>query len=68
MYIYSAVKEIAKTKKVSIYKIEKDLGFSHGLIGKWNKSNPSISKMQMVADYLDVTIGFILIKAKEGRK
>lgn len=68
MSIYSAVKEIAETKKVSIYKIEKDLGFSHGLIGKWNKSDPSISKMQMVADYLDVTIGFILIKAKEGKK
>ena len=68
MSIYSAVKEIAETKKVSIYKIEKDLGFSNGLIGKWNKSDPTISKIQMVADYLGVTTGYILIKAKEGRK
>lgn len=68
MSIYSAIRDIANNKDISIREIERDLKFSNGSIGKWNKSNPTISKIQMVADYLGVTTGYILIKAKEGNK
>lgn len=65
MTIYSAIKDIAKERSVSIYKIEKDLQLSHGLIFKWDKSNPSINNIQKVANYLGVTTTYILDKAKE---
>ena len=68
MSIYSAVQVIAKDKGISIYRIEHDLSFANGTIGKWNSSDPSISKIQKVADYLGVTTGYILIKAKDDAK
>ena len=68
MSIYSAIRDIASNKDISVRKIEQDLKLSNGSIGKWNKSDPTIFKIQMVADYLGVTTGYILIKAKEGKK
>lgn len=68
MSIYSAIKDIAGSKRIPIRKIERNLNFSNGTIGKWDKSDPSVSKIQMVADYLGVTMGYILIKAKEDKQ
>ncbi|MCT2899685.1 MULTISPECIES: helix-turn-helix domain-containing protein [Lentilactobacillus] len=65
MTVYSAIKGIASSKGVSIYRIEHDLEFTNGLISKWNKSIPSAVKLQAVADYLGVTTTFILNKSKE---
>lgn len=64
MSIYSAIKEIAGKKDVSIYQIERDLNLSNGIISKWNKSIPKADKLQEVADYLGVTSAYILNKSK----
>lgn len=64
MSIYSAIKEIANQKEISIYRIEQDLNLSNGLISKWNKSVPKADKLQEVADYLGVTSAYILNKSK----
>ncbi|MBS0937651.1 transcriptional regulator [Lactiplantibacillus plantarum] len=65
MEIYSAIKDIAKTKEVSIYRIEHDLKLTNGAISKWDKSIPAVNSLQSVANYLGVTITFILDKSKE---
>lgn len=67
MTIYSVVQMIAKEKGVSIYRIEHDLKIANGTIGRWNESDPRLSKIQMVADYLGVTTDYILSKAKEDK-
>lgn len=66
MSIYSAVKELAQHKKISIYKMEHDLGFPNGIISKWDHSMPGADKLQLVADYLGVTTAFVLNKSKEN--
>lgn len=63
MSIYSVIKIIAREKNVSIYRIEHDLNFANGTIGKWNVSNPSIANIQLVANYLGVTTDYILSEA-----
>lgn len=68
MKIYSAIKQIALRKEISIYQIEKDLSLSNGLVSTWDKHTPSIINLQKVADYLDVTISSIMNKAKEDTK
>ena len=67
MSIYSAIKNIAKSKGKPIYQIEKDLGFSNGMISKWNKSIPLADKLQAVADYLGTTPQYLLRLAKEEK-
>ncbi|MDT2525887.1 helix-turn-helix domain-containing protein [Enterococcus raffinosus] len=64
--IYEKVKKLAKAKGISINQIEKDLGFSSSSISKWNSSNPTSSKLKQVADYLGVTMDYLLEDEKQG--
>lgn len=52
--LYDKIKEVAKTKSLSIYRIERDLGFSNGSLRKWNNSIPSATSLKKVANYLNV--------------
>lgn len=54
--IYDNVKAICNEKKVTISKMEADLGFPRSSICKWNTNEPSVSKVKKVADYLKVNI------------
>ena len=61
MLIYKKVKEACKEKRISIAQLEQDLGFARGSIYKWDKHNPSIEKMKMVAEKLEKTIEDLLV-------
>ena len=64
--MYQKIKEVSKSKKIPISKIEKDLGFGQGCICRWGKSVcPSFDKVGKVAEYLDIPITD-LIKNKES--
>ena len=58
--LYDKIKEVAKTKSLSIYRIERDLGFSNGSLRKWDSSTPSGDKIEKVADYFNVSTDFLL--------
>ncbi len=54
------INELAKKMGVSISSIEKTVGLSNGIIGKWRKQSPSCDKLKLVADYLNVSIDYLL--------
>lgn len=54
--LYDNVKAICSEKKVTISKMEADLGFPRSSICKWNTNEPGVSKVKKVADYLKVNI------------
>ena len=54
------INELAKKMGVSISAIEKAVGLSNGIIGKWRKQSPSCDKLKLVADYLNVSIDYLL--------
>ena len=60
--IVNSIKEICKKHNITVTKLEENLGMSQGLIGRWNKSDPSLSKIIDIANYfkisLDEVIGF----------
>lgn len=58
--IYDTINAICEAKGVSVWKMERELGFSNGCIRKWNDSDPGIRKVRKVADYLDVPIEKLL--------
>lgn len=63
--IYLNIKQACNKKKISIRKLENDLGLSNGSICKWDKHKPSIESAKKVADYLDLKIDDLM---KEGEE
>lgn len=58
--IYEKVKDLCTKKNISIYRLEKDLGFSAHIIVKWKKSKPSADKLKKLANYFEVTVDYFL--------
>lgn len=58
--IYDRIRELCKDRRISIYRVEKDLEFSNCSICKWRTSKPSVDKVQKVADYFGVTVEYLL--------
>nr|WP_240088772.1 helix-turn-helix transcriptional regulator [Ligilactobacillus ruminis] len=54
-------------KGISIYKLEKNLGYPNGSISKWNRQIPNAVRLQEVADYLGVTSSYILSQSRKER-
>ena len=54
--IYQNIKAIAKSKKISIRKIEIDTGLVLGSIYHWDENRPSVDQVAKVANYLGTTI------------
>ncbi|WP_168901212.1 helix-turn-helix domain-containing protein [Levilactobacillus tujiorum] len=60
MDILTNIKLIAKPKGISISKIERDLNFGTNSMYNWNRTNPSVDKVQAVANYLNVSLDEIV--------
>lgn len=59
MTIYDRIKELARLKGVSIRELEKQLGFSNGLIRQWTKGTKTTS-LEKVANYFNVSTDYLL--------
>lgn len=53
------IKALCKEKKTSVAKLEKQLGFGNGVIGRWDKSVPSYERLAAVASALDVSVAYL---------
>lgn len=59
MTIYQRIKELARLKGISIRELEKQLGFSNGLIRQWTKGTKTTS-LEKVANYFNVSTDYLL--------
>lgn len=55
MNIVEKIKELCYEHGISVAYLERELDFSRGSITKWSKSSPSINKIQIVANYFQIT-------------
>lgn len=53
------IRTLAKSKGLSLTKLEEILGFGNGTIGKWTKQSPSCDKLAAVANYLSVSLDYL---------
>ena len=58
--IKDRIKTIADARGIGLSAIDSVLGFGNGTIGKWDKNSPSAEKIQLVADYLGVSVDYLL--------
>lgn len=60
MKLYETIKERCKEKGVSIAKLEREVKLSVGSISHWRTSDPKVSSVKAVADYLQCTVDELL--------
>lgn len=58
--MYQKIKALCKEKDISVYLLEKQLGFSTGSICKWDNSMPRADALLKVAKYFNVTIDYFI--------
>ena len=58
--LFDNIKRLCERKGISVWRLERDLGFSNRSVSKWNETDPGIRKVQKVADYLGVAIEDLL--------
>lgn len=59
--LYQRIKTLCERNKISIAKLESELGFGNSSIKKWERiSSPSIDKIVKVAGYFDVSVDYLL--------
>lgn len=60
MDLYEKIKLLAEGQKISIRRLEENLGYGNGTIRRWEKQTPGIDKVQSVADYFNVSVDYLL--------
>ncbi|WP_369674784.1 helix-turn-helix domain-containing protein [Enterococcus faecium] len=60
MNILERIKELAKSKDISIYQLEEEIKIGRNTIYQWNKRTPSAEKLEAVANYFNVSIDYLL--------
>jgi transcriptional regulator with XRE-family HTH domain len=60
------VKALCKERKIPIYKLEKDLGYANGYIGQLKKGSFPDERLKQIAEYLDVSLGYLTTGEVDG--
>jgi len=50
------IKMLCRQRGITIAELERNLGFGNGSISYWAKSSPPYNRLQMVAEYLGVSV------------
>lgn len=54
------IKRMCTEKGITIFRLERDLGFGNGTVRKWAHSTPGADKLKRIADYFGVTTDELL--------
>lgn len=65
MGIYERIQELCKEHGISIRKLERELGFGNSTIAKWKTSEPAFASIRAVAEYFNVSIGYLIGQKNE---
>ena len=57
---FERLKYLMKENNVTFAQLERTLGLSNGSMARWEKSSPSVEKVQKVADYFNVSVDYLL--------
>ena len=66
--MYQIFADLLKEKGLTAYRVSQDTGISQATLSDWKrgKSVPKMQKMQLIADYLGVSLEYIMTGKKES--
>ncbi|MDO6631797.1 helix-turn-helix domain-containing protein [Bacillus thuringiensis] len=60
MTIVDVIKSLCKKRDISVSMLEEELGFGKNSLYRWKERQPSVDKVQKVADYFNVSTDYLL--------
>lgn len=60
MTVFENIKNLAKSRHITMKDLALELGFSENLFYTWKKTNPKASDLAKVADYFHVSVDYLL--------
>lgn len=60
MDLKKRIQELCRNSGISMNQLEQELGFGKGYISKLGKSIPNVSKIQLIANYFNVTVDYLM--------
>lgn len=68
MTVFENIKNLAKSRHITMKDLALELGFSENLFYTWKKTNPKASDLAKVADYFHVTVDYLLGRDESAPK
>ncbi|CZR02875.1 helix-turn-helix domain-containing protein [Trichococcus collinsii] len=68
MTVFDRVKNLADKRGMSIADVEEKVGMGKNAIYKWKRQNAATDKLELVADYFDVSIDYLLGRAEKSKE
>ncbi|EAD6643761.1 XRE family transcriptional regulator [Listeria monocytogenes] len=60
MTLLDLIKKLCKKRGISVTMLENELGLPDNTIYQWKNRMPSVERLQVVADYFNVSIDYLL--------
>lgn len=60
MTVYERIKQLCADNRVTVSKMEQEIGISKGATYKWKTSSPSMEVLQKLADFFNVSTQYII--------
>lgn len=60
MNVFDRVKKLAESQKIPISELERKLGMGANSLYKWKNQQPTIDKIERVADFFNVSTDYLL--------
>lgn len=57
---FERLTRLIKENNLTFAQLERELGLSNGSMARWEKSSPSVEKVQKVADYFHISVDYLL--------
>lgn len=64
LYTFEKIKELSKKRGLSLNQLEEKLGYSRNTLYSLKRQNVSTKRLQEIADYLDVSVDYLLGKTE----
>ena len=68
MTVFDRVKNLADKRGMSIADVEEKVGMGKNAIYKWKRQNAATDKLELVADYFDVSIDYLLGRTEKSKE
>ncbi|MEG0549785.1 MAG: helix-turn-helix transcriptional regulator [Vagococcus sp.] len=64
MTTFEIIKKLSQKRSITLKQLSDDLGFGESTIYKWKNQIPKTEYLEMVADYFNVTVDYLLGREK----
>lgn len=63
--IYENILSLCRKNKITISHLERQTGLGNGTVCRWKHSDPTVTRLKLVADYFEVSLEYLLTSATQ---